>query len=332
MRFIYFLIFSLFLAGCSEEPKKTVVRVGHLPNLTHAQALIGQARGSFEKSLAPDAKMEWKIFNAGPSVIEGIFANQLDIAYAGPSPAINGYVRSQGEALRVIAGAASGGAALVVRVDSGIKGFEDFRGKRIASPQLGNTQDVSLRAWISGRGLKLKEKGGDVQVLPLSNSDQMTLFIKKEIDAAWTVEPWVSLLVANANGKVFLEESTLWPGGQYATTLVLVRKKFLDEHPGLVKKFLLTHVELTDWIHQNPLEAGKVLNEEIKRETGKAVPENILSEALKRVRFTYDPMEDSVIQQGRSAFTAGFLKKEPELSGLFDLHLLKAILETKTEK
>ncbi|KKT74540.1 MAG: sulfate ABC transporter substrate-binding protein [Candidatus Peregrinibacteria bacterium GW2011_GWA2_44_7] len=202
------------------DPIRTKVRIGHFPNITHAQALVGHANGLFEKNLGP---VEWSIFNAGPSVIEALFAGQIDIAYIGPSPAINGYVKSQGDALRVVAGAASGGAALVVRAGSGIEKPADFHGKKIASPQLGNTQDVALRSWLKGQGLKLKEIGGDVQVFPVSNADQVTLFLKGEIDGAWTVEPWVSILEKTAGGKVFLDEASLWSEGKYATTVLRLK-------------------------------------------------------------------------------------------------------------
>ena len=221
-------------AKASAGPARTKVRIGHFPNITHAQALVAHAQHQLEVKLAPEGGVEWKVFNAGPSAVEALFANNLDIAVIGPSPAINAYVKSNGEAVRVVAGSASGGAALVVRADVDIKAPEDFKGKKIASPQLGNTQDVALRSWLAGSGLKLKEVGGDVQVLPLSNADQQTLFLKKEIDAAWTVEPWVSMLVQKAGGKIFLDEADLWAHGRYSTALVLVPRKFLEEHPALV--------------------------------------------------------------------------------------------------
>lgn len=181
------------------------IRVGHFPNITHAQGIIGRANRWFEKALGEGVEVNWKIFNAGPSAIEALFAEQLDLAYIGPNPAINGYIKSKGGALRIIAGAASGGAALVVRADSGINTVKDFNGKRIASPQLGNTQDVALRTWLKENGYQVKEKGGTVQVIPLANPDQLTLFLKKEIDGAWTVEPWVSRLILEGGGRLFLD-------------------------------------------------------------------------------------------------------------------------------
>ena len=182
-RFLALLTFAILsVAGLAFA--QTVIRVGAFPNITHPQAMIGKANGWFEKAMGPQVKIDWKTFNAGPSAIEALFAGAIDMAYVGPNPAINGYVRSNGEALRIIAGATSGGAALVVRNDAGIRNAQDVHGKRIASPQMGNTQDVALRAWLKANGLKSKDKGGDVQVIPIANPDQLTLFLKKELDGA----------------------------------------------------------------------------------------------------------------------------------------------------
>ncbi|HWP93885.1 MAG TPA: ABC transporter substrate-binding protein [Thermodesulfobacteriota bacterium] len=321
------LILSLALFARGEE---VTIRAGHFPNITHAQGIIGQANGWFEKALGKNTKVDWKIFNAGPSAIEALFAGQLDITYIGPNPAINGYVKSKGEALRIIAGGASGGAGLVVRTDSGINTVKDFDGKKIASPQLGNTQDVALRAWLIENGFNLKEKGGTVQVIPLANPDQLTLFLRKEIDGAWTVEPWVTRLILEGNGRLFLDEREIWPDGKFVTTHLIVSTKFLKEHPDLVKKWLAAHVELTEWINKNPVEAKTLLNEEIKRETGKAIPQNVLDESLKRLDITYDPIASSLFKSAKSAYELGFLGSEqPDLSNIYDLTLLNEVLAEK---
>ena len=310
-----------------------VIRAGHFPNVTHAQGVIGQAKGWFEKALAPDARVEWKVFNAGPSVIEAIFSGALDLAYIGPNPAINGYVRSQGEALRIIAGATSGGAALVVRADAGIAKPEDFHGKKIASPQLGNTQDVALRAWLGAHGLRLRERGGDVHVIPVANPDQITLFLKKEIDGAWAPEPWASRLIQEANGRLFLDERDLWPGGQFVTTHLIVSAKFLRERRPLLKKWVRAHVELTDWINKNLPEAKRTLNQEIQKETGKALPVAVLEGSFSRLQVTYDPIRSSLFASARAAFEAGFLgRQRPDLSGIYDLSILNEVLQEKGAK
>ena len=190
----------VFLLGAFAGAQ-TVLRVGAFPNITHPQAMVGKNNGWFEKAMGPQVKIEWKSFNAGPSAIEALFAGAIDMTYIGPNPAISGYVRSNGEALRIVAGATSGGAALVVRSDSGIQKPEDFHGKKVASPQMGNTQDVALRAWLKAHGMKSADKGGDVQVIPLANPDQLTLFIKKELDGAWAPEPWATRLIKEGNGR-----------------------------------------------------------------------------------------------------------------------------------
>ena len=330
------LLAALGLLACVTEvshAQNLVVRVGAFPNITHPQAMIGKANGWFEKALAPDAKIEWKTFNAGPSAIEALFAGAIDMTYVGPNPAINGYVRSNGEALRIIAGATSGGAALVVRSDSGINKPEDFRGKRVASPQLGNTQDVALRAWLKTNGLKTRDKGGDVEVIPIANPDQLTLFLKKELDAAWAPEPWASRLVHEAGGKIFLDERTLWPNGQFVTTQLIVSSKFLQAHPAVVKRWLRAHIEITDWINGHVPEAKKNLNEQIFRETGKALSPGVLDDSFGRLQVTYNPSRGSLMRAAQLAFDAGFLGRQmPDLSRLYDLALLNEVLAEKGKK
>jgi NitT/TauT family transport system substrate-binding protein len=321
------LVALLASTGVRGQNAPVVIRAGHFPNITHSQGVIGQASGWFEKAVAPEARVDWKIFNAGPSAIEALFAGAIDLTYIGPNPAINGYVRSQGEALRIVAGATSGGAALVVRADSGIQKPEDFHGKKIASPQMGNTQDVALRGWLNGHGLKLREKGGDVQVIPIANPDQLTLFLKREIDGAWAPEPWASRLIREANGRLFLDERDLWPKGQFVTTHLIVSTKFLKEHRSLVKKWIKAHVELTEWINKNLPEAKRVLNDEIKKETGKALPQPVLDDSFSRLQVTYDPVRSSLFTSAKWAFEAGFLGRErPDLSGIYDLSILNEVL------
>jgi NitT/TauT family transport system substrate-binding protein len=309
---------------------QTVIRVGAFPNITHPQAMVGKANGYFEKAMGPNVKIDWKSFNAGPSAIEALFAGALDMTYIGPNPTISGYVRSQGEALRVVAGSASGGAALVVRADSGIEKPEDFHGKKVASPQQGNTQDVALRAWLKAHGMKSTDKGGDVQVIPMANPDQLTLFLKKELDAAWAPEPWATRLIRDGNGRLFLDERDLWPKGQFVVTNLIVSKKFLAEHPDLVKNWLRANVELTDWINNHLPEAKKLINQQIQKETGKALSQGLLDEAFTRIEVTYDPLRNTLLTSARSAFEAGFLGRQmPDLSRLYDLSLLNQVLAEK---
>ena len=323
------LILATSLAGTAQ----TVVRVGAFPNITHAQAMVGKANGWFDKALGPNVKIQWTIFNAGPSAIEALFSGALDMSYVGPNPTISGYVHSNGEALRVVAGAASGGVALIVRNDSGIQKPADFHGKRVASPQLGNTQDVALRAWLKANGLSTTDKGGDVQVIPLSNPDQLTLFLKKQLDAAWAPEPWATRLIREGNGRLFLDERDLWPHGQFVITNLIVSSKFLHDHPDVVKNWIRAHVELTDWINGHIPESKQLINQQIQKETSKALAPQVLDDAFGRLQVTYDPLRNSLLTSAHSAFDAGFLGKQmPDLSGIYDLSLLNQVLAEKGRK
>jgi NitT/TauT family transport system substrate-binding protein len=318
-----------WIGACSPAaatPAAGLVRVGYFPNLTHSQALIGVGRGDFADALGSSVRLESTVFNAGPSVIEAMFAGQLDLAYIGPNPAVNGYVKSDGEAVRVIAGATSGGAAFIVRAEAGIRSASDLSGKRIATPQLGNTQDVALRAYLLANGLQPAEQGGTVQVIPTQNPEILDLFRRGDIDGAWVPEPWATRLIVEAGGELFLDERSLWPDGDFATALVIARTAYLDEQPEVVTTWLGTHVALTLWAQDHPEEAKGLANAQIELITTKALPEEVLDGAWSRQRLTYDPIASSVVQSAKAAYVAGFLEQEPEITGLFDLRLLNRIL------
>jgi NitT/TauT family transport system substrate-binding protein len=327
-----FILFATAVAGWAQGNANTI-RVGAFPNITHAQAMVGKANGWFDKAMGPQVKVQWTSFNAGPSAIEALFAGAIDMTYVGPNPAINGYVRSNGEALRVVSGAASGGASLIVRNDAGINKPEDFHGKRIASPQFGNTQDVALRNWLKNHGLQSNDKGGDVRIVPMANPDQLTLFLKKDLDAAWAPEPWATRLIHEGNGRLFVDERSLWPNGQFVIGVLVVNTKFLNAHPDLVKDWIRANVDLTDWINTHQPEAKKLLNEQIQRETSKALPPAVLDEAFSRMQVTYDPLHAALNTAAQQAFDDGFLGRQmPDLSRLYDLTILNQVLTEKNRK
>jgi len=328
--FLLLLSASLALSSCSRTSDGTKLRLGYFPNITHSQAVIGIQSGAFQKTMGNKVNIVPMLFNAGPSVIEALFAGEIDIAYIGPNPAINGYIKSKGEALRIIAGATSGGAGLVIRQGSGIRSEKDFHRKKIASPQLGNTQDVALRDWLAVKGYKLKEKGGDVEVIPIPNPDQLTLFMKNEIDGAWTVEPWVSRLIIEGKGGLFLDERSLWPKGKFVTANIIVSSKFLKEHRDIVKNFLEEHVSLTLRINKDIPWAKKIVNSELKRLTGKELKKAVIDQAFSRLDVTYDPVSSSLKRSAGSAFRQGFLGKvQPDLSSIYDLSILNEVLKEK---
>jgi len=306
-----------------------VLRLGYFPNITHSQALVGLEKGMFSEHL-PDVNLQTFVFNAGPSVIEAMFAGKLDISYIGPSPTINGYVQSNGEALRVVAGACSGGAVLVVRNGSGINSTQDLSGKKLGSPQLGNTQDVALRHYLKANGLKTKEEGGSVEVVAIPNADILSLFKKGELDGAWVPEPWGARLVHEAGGRLMLDERTLWDNGSFVTANIIVSKKFLDEKPKVVKAFLEAHVEATLWIQKNPEDAKKVVNSQLEKLAGKPLANETINEAFSRLNITYDPVSSSLRTYADWAFELGFLgATKPDLNHLYSLGALNAILKEK---
>ncbi|MGC2563797.1 MAG: ABC transporter substrate-binding protein [Nitrososphaeraceae archaeon] len=309
------------------------LRIGYFPNINHAQAVIGLGNGDFQKALGNNVKVETFQFNAGPSAIESLLANRIDASYIGPNPAINGYVVSDGKDVRVIAGATSGGASFVVRNDSGINTVKDFGGKKFASPQLGNTQDVALRKYLVDNGFKTTENGGNVTVTPVANADILTLFLKKELDGAWVPEPWATRLVKEANGKILIDERDLWPPeGKFVTAHIIVRPDYLKENPDVIKKLITAHVNETQWINSNKEQAIKEFNVQLKKLTGKELPEDVLAESLTRLEFTDDPIKESLFKSANDAYDLGFLakgKERPNLEGIYDLTVLNQVLSEK---
>lgn len=297
---------------------KTVIRFGHFPNITHAQGVIAhalsrQGKGWFEQRLGPNIEIQWFTYNAGPSATEAIFAGSLDLTYVGQGPALNAHFKSNGAEIRVISGAANAGAALVVKTDSPIKTPADFRGKKIATPQLGNTQDISCRAWLKQNGFNVTMTGGDVLVVPTANPDQLALFQAGGVDAVWTVEPWVTRLEREANGRVFLEDKDI------ITTWLVSSAKFLSGHRDMAKKIAAANVELTKWIQDNEEEAQKMLVAELKEETRSNFAPDAVAQAWKRIKFTTEVSRELVAKAVQDGKDAGFLKGSTDTSKLIEV-------------
>ncbi len=326
------MLFSASITHTVFAQQKTL-RLGYFPNINHAQGVIGIGDGSFQKTLGDNVTLETFVFNAGPSVIESLLAGRLDASYIGPNPAINGYVVSDGQAVRVIAGATSAGASFVVRNDSGINSVQDLGGKKFASPQLGNTQDVALRKYLTDNGFNTVENGGNVTVLPIANADILTTFLKKEIDGAWVPEPWATRLVNEGEGKILVDERDLWPPeGKFITAHLIVSPDFLKENPEVIKRLLAAHVNETQWINEHKDEVPTAFNTQLEKLTGQTIPEDVLTEALTRLEFTDDPIKLSLFQSANDAYDLGFLAKgeeRPDLTGIYDLTLLDQVLSEK---
>ncbi len=296
---------------------KVLVRFGHFPNITHAQGVIAHAlsregKGWFEERLGPNVEIQWFTYNAGPSAMEAIFAKSLDVTYVGQGPALNAHFKSNGDEIRVISGAANGGAALVVKRDGTVRVPADFRGKKIATPQLGNTQDISCRAWLKNQGFKVTQLGGEVTVIPTANSDQLSLFETGKVDAVWTVEPWVTRLEREADGKIFLEDSNV------ITTWLVSSARFLKDHRELASKIAAANAELTQWIQANPAEAQKILIRELKEETRSDFTADAVAQAWKRIKFTTEVAPDLVTKAVQDGKDAGFLKGNTDTSRLIE--------------
>jgi NitT/TauT family transport system substrate-binding protein len=353
------------------ESLPNVLRLGYFPNLNHAQVIIGLANGHFQKALSENnsdsgenrdqgTTIKEYVFSAGPSAIEALYAGEIDVAYVGPNPAINGYMASNGEGIRIISGSASGGAVFVVRNDSGILSTTDLGGKKFASPQLGNTQDVALRKYLKQNGYETVENGGNVTVVPVKPSDILTLMLKKEIDGAWVPEPWGARLVKESNAKIFVDERDLWPpDGKFATTNIIVRTDYLKDNPEVIRKLINAQIDETLWINStlNELQKSNVtstsgnvenqtsqniekdgvelfihaFNDGLERVTGNTVPEDELRDALQRLEFTYDPIKRSLFKMADDAYDLGLIGRgtKPDLTNIYDLGLLNQVLKER---
>lgn len=312
--------------AASDPTAARTLRLGYFGNITHAPALVSVGKGFLTKELGQTA-LKTQVFNAGPAAIEALNAGALDAAYLGPGPAVNGYVKSNGETLRIVAGAVSGGAQLVVQPD--ISSAADLRGKNLASPQLGGTQDIALRTWLTAEGLKNSTHGdGDVTITPTENAQTLELFRAGKIDGAWLAEPWSSRLVIDAGAKVLVDEASLWPQGKFVTTLLIVNTKFLSEHPQTVEALIRAHVESIDWIEKNKSAASALVNAEIEKASGKPLSEQVIARSFANITPNTDPLARTLPSLLEHAVEARLTKKA-DLKGIYDLRLLNKVLRER---
>lgn len=318
------------LSGCStpEKSDKQIIRIAYFPNITHSQALLGQSKKSFEEAFGDKVEIQWKQFNAGPAEIEAFFASEVDMGYIGPVPAINGYTKSNGE-LQILAGASNGGAVLVTRNDLVISDIKELSGLKIAIPQYGNTQDLTLRALLTENGLKSTTEGGTVEILQVENPDIKISLDRKQIDAAFVPEPWGARLEVEIGANVALNAEKIYSNGEYSVAVVIGRTSFIEKNPELVKKFLQVHLDLTEELNNNKAEAAKLVNAKLNELTGKQLEEKTLSLAFERIDFNVDPIRESVNQFKDSSFALGFIKEDVNTGNLFNFKVMNDLLIEK---
>lgn len=306
------------------------LRLGYFPNVTHAPAIIGVEDGLFEDALGPGVDLQLETFNAGTEAIEALFGGSIDASFIGPNPAINGFAQSEGDALRIVSGTTSGGAALVVA--EGIESSEDLEGTTLATPSLGNTQDVALRAWLKDEGFETDAAGGgDVEIIPQDNADSLTAFQDGAIDGAWVPEPWATRLVQEGGGHVLVNEADLWPEGQFVTTHLIVATEYLDENPDIVKALLTGLLDSIDVANDDPEAAQATTNAGIEAITTRPLEDTTISAAWENLEFTPDPIASSLQKSKDDAVEAGLLE-DVDLDGIYDLTLLNEVLTERGEE
>jgi NitT/TauT family transport system substrate-binding protein len=317
------------VSGTDSEASGTL-RLGYFANVTHAPAVIGEEAGLFAEALGDGVEIEYTYFNSGTEAIEALFAGAIDASFIGPNPAINGFSESNGEALRIVSGTTSGGASLVVNEE--ITSAEQLEGTTLATPSLGNTQDVALRAWLLEQGFEAPVEGsGDVSILPQDNADTLTAFQQGAIDGAWVPEPWATRLVNEGGGHVLLDERDIWPDGDFVTTHVIVDTGYLEENPAIVKGLISGLLDAIDLATNDTAQAQELTNAGIERVTTAAVPQEVISGAWEKMRFTPDPIASSLEKSKGDAVAVGLLD-DVDLSGIYDLTLLNEVLAERGDE
>ena len=325
------LLSVLITLSSSDTTPENKIRIAYFPNIGHAIPIVGIEKGFFEESIGDQTKIETRVFDSGPQAIESLFANSIDLAYVGPGPAINGFLNSDNHNVKILAGAASGGASFIVHPNSEINSVSDFAGKKIATPQIGNTQDVSLRHYLSENGLKSAEKGGSVIVYNISNPDIYTLFVKGDIDGAWVPEPWATILETELGGKRLFHEEELWPNKEFASVLLIANTDYVEKNPIIIANFLQSHHETVTWINTNPVETRIVFNDFLNSYLGQSLSDDVVDIALSNIVITADPLHNSIFSFAERADALGYLGRNGyDLSEIF-LHFdIDSIVEEST--
>ena len=302
----------------SDQINQDKIRVAFFPSIGHIIPIVGLEEKIFEKGIGEEKQIETKLFDSGPQVIESIFSGSIDVAYVGPGPIINGFLKSDGKDIKILSGAASGGASFIIQPNSGLESLENFDGKRIASPQISNSQDVSLRHYLESHGLKSVENGGTVFVLNISNPDIYTLFAKGDIDGAWVPEPWATILVQELDGIRLFNEEKLWPNEEFASVLLIVRTEYLENNPETIQKWVESHEKIVTWVNSNPDKSKSLFSSFLIDYMGKSLPTKIIDESFSNITITSDPIKNSVIIFAERADSLGYLGRDGyNLDGIF---------------
>jgi NitT/TauT family transport system substrate-binding protein len=310
--------FSVFLIDSAQTKQDTKIRIAFFPNIGHLVPIIGSENGMFSNSFDNQTVIETHLFDSGPQVIESLFAKSIDLAYVGPGPTINGFVQSEKNDLKILAGAASGGASFIVHPNSKINSIDDLPGKRIAAPPIGNTQDVSLRTYLFENNLKPVEKGGSVVVLNTANPELFTLFAKGDIDAAWVPESWATILIQELGGTRLFYEEDLWPNNQFSSVLLIGRTDYIESNPQIIQAWIESHKEIVAWINNNPEESKLIFQQFIKKTLGRTLPEKIIDDSYSNIEITSDPIADSIYTFAQRADALGYIGRHGyDLDGIF---------------
>ena len=312
------LVAVIGLTQSAVDDSQNKIRVAFFPSIVHAVPIVGMENQTFAENLNDDLNIEVKIFDSGPQVIESIFSNSVDLAYVGPGPVINGFLKSDGKDLKILASAANGGASFIIQKNSGLESIENYSGKRVAAPQISNTQDVSLRHYLAQNGLTPAEKGGDVFVLNIANPDIYTLFAKGDIDGAWVPEPWATMLVEELDGVRLFDENEIWPENKFSSVLLIGRSDYIEKHPEIISNWIDANEKTVEWINDNPDKSKKLYNQFMKGHMGKTLPEKIVQESFSKIVITSIPVEKSVHTFAERADSLGYLGRDGySLDGLF---------------
>lgn len=315
-------------SGARARGSEEVLRLGIFPNLTHAPGYVAMGSGGLEDSLE-GTELEVTVFNSGTDAGNALLSGSIDATYIGPGPATSLFLRSGGK-VAIVSGAVSGGAALVVRPEAGISEPGDLRGKKIAVPGIGNTQDVALRAWLHEHGLEAQDAGGEVAVVPVENPELPQLFRAGQVDGAWEPEPWPSLLVHEGLAEVFVDEATLWPDGQFVTTNLLVSTTYLEEHPAVIRHLVEANVDAIELIQEDPERARSIAGKDLSEAGAPSLPHEVLAGAWDKLTFTWDPLPATLQKGAEDAHALGYLDQEP--ANILEIYRLDVLNEALRER